>query len=571
MVLFGVLVAVFVAPAAAAFNLSNTLGNGMVLQRAPQKAVVWGLGESGAKITTQLAKQPALTTTVGADGVWRQELPQMPASLIPVDIEFTDGSTKLMLHGVLFGDVYICSGQSNMQYSPRSMAGMNNMTAELASADAYSKTIKFFTVGMETDCRHADCSKPYSELAHGPNVRSNMSAQCHGGASCRELWEPAGSSSFGAAAWDHFSAVCFLTARKIHDELGGEIPLGLISSNWGGTPVQSWEPGAGTLYNSMIAPFAVGPMSLTGVTWYQGEANVGNAGYYAKAFPAMITGWRRAFANPTLWFGFVQIAGYAYSHPFGRQHCEQTHSWAAGDLRQAQLAALALPNVGFSTAIDTGDWTNIHPPDKQNPSYRLANQALVQIYNKTIAAADFPMYAGSSAEVAQGGKVTVAIRIKGSLSGRPVKITATAPVAATQSSTLGKGGSVPRNECVTILGYPRMPCDCGYPYIYGTITTNVVTSVFLNATASVGADGESIVLTAAVPGVGTFEATASSYGRASWPMALFFAKEGGNPVIPWYSNFSNIHPWQPPAFMADMRVPAVEEMFESSKILEVLI
>lgn len=567
MMLFAVLATVFVAPAAAAFNLSNTLGNGMVLQRAPQMAVVWGLGESGAKITTQLAGQPALTTTVEADGVWRQELPPMPASSIPIDIEFTDGSAKLTLHRVLFGDVYICSGQSNMQYTPRSMAGMNNLTAELAAADAYSNTIKFFTVGMETDCRTTDCSKPFSELAHGSNIRTNMSAQCRGGASCRERWEPAGSSSLGNGAWDHFSAICFLTAKKIHDELGGEVPLGLISSNWGGTPVQSWEPNTGTLYNSMIAPFAVGPMSLTGVTWYQGEANVGGAGYYAQAFPAMITGWRRAFANPTLWFGFVQIAGWAYSRPFGHQQCEQGHSWSAGDLRQAQLAALALPNVGFSTAIDTGDWKNIHPPDKQNPSYRLANQALVQIYNKSIAAADFPMYAGSSAEAAHG-KVTVTIAIKGSLTGRPVKITATAPAAATQSSTLGKAGSVPRNMCVTMLGYPRLPCDCGYPYIYGKFPNG--TSIFLNATASVGADGESVVLMAVAPD-GTFEATASSYGRASWPLTLFFAEEGGNPVIPWYSNFSNIHPWQPPAFTADMRVPAVDEIFERSKLLEVYI
>ena len=296
-----------------------------------------------------------------------------------------------------------------MQYTPHSMAGMNNLTAELAAADQYSKTIKFFTVGMETACgRTADCSKPFLELAHGTGIRANNSAPCHGGASCRELWEPAGAATLGAAAWDHFSAVCFLTARDNHDALGGTVPLGLISSNWGGTPVQSWERDTGTLYNSMIAPLAVGPMALTGVTWYQvrrplstprpvgcstapptsprhskarplaspraalpqktfgtslrirrlacpqGEANVGAAGFYHQAFPAMITGWRAAFANPTLWFGFVQIAGWAYSRPFGAQQCEQDHSWSAGDLRQAQLAALALPNVGFSTAIDTG-------------------------------------------------------------------------------------------------------------------------------------------------------------------------------------------------------------------------
>jgi len=450
--------------------------------------------------------------------------------------------------------VYLCSGQSNMQYTPRSMSGMNNLTAELAAADAYGKTIKFFTVGMETNCRATDCSKPFKELAHGPGIRSNSSAPCGGGKSCREMWEPASAATFGGTAWDHMSAVCFLTARTIHDEFGGTVPIGLISSNWGGTPVQSWERDTGTLYNSMIAPFTVGPMALTGITWYQGEANVGQASYYAQGFPAMITGWRAAFANNNLWFGFVQIAGWGYSRPFGHQQCEQDHSWAAGDLRQAQLAALALPNVGFTTAADTGDWTNIHPPDKQNPSLRLAQQALVQVYGKKIATADFPVLAGSSATVA-GGKVTVTIKIQGSLSGLPIQLTATVPPAAVQSSTLGLPGSVPRNECVTMLGYPRLPCDCGYPYIYGKFANGSTT--FLNATASVGVDGTSIELAAAAPD--GFQPTASSYGRASWPMTVFFAAAGGNPVIPWYANFSATKPWEPPAAFATVRVPAVEE------------
>jgi len=545
-----------VEPARASFNLSNTLGDGMVLQRDSASTVVWGFGAPGSKITTHVASNPPVNTIVGADGIWRQALPSTPASTAPTDIAFSDGAgTNLTLRGVLFGDVYICSGQSNMQYTPRSMAGMNNLTAELAAADAY-KNIKFFTVGMETACgRPTDCSKPFSELAHGATIRSNNSAPCHGGASCREAWEPASSATLGAEAWDHFSAVCFLTAREIHDALGGEVPLGLISSNWGGTPVQSWEPNTGTLYNSMIAPFAVGPMALTGVTWYQGEANVGAAGYYAQAFPAMITGWRKAFRNSKLWFGFVQIAGWGYSRPFGHQQCEQTHSWAAGDLRQAQLAALALSNVGFSTAVDTGDWSNIHPPDKQNPSLRLANQALVQVYGKKIAAADFPVYGGSYGTVTDG-RAVVMVAVKGSLSGLPIKLTATAPQAATQSSTLGKPGSVPRNECVTILGYPRLPCDCGYPYIYGSFPNG--TSMHLNATASIGAHPGSVVLSAAAPD--GFQPTASSYGRASWPMTLFFAETGGNPLIPWYSNFSTTNPWEPPLMAAEVHVPAVPEL-----------
>ena len=107
---------------------------------------------------------------------------------------------------------------------------MNNLSAELAAADAYGATVKFFTVGMETVCGdpvkqpgRANCSAPFLELAHGPNVRSNMSAPCGKGKACREAWEPASAAALGAAAWDHFSAVCYLTGRYIHDALGGEV------------------------------------------------------------------------------------------------------------------------------------------------------------------------------------------------------------------------------------------------------------------------------------------------------------------------------------------------------------
>ena len=82
-----------------------------------------------------------------------------------------------------------------------------------------------------------------------------------------------------------------------------------------------------------------------------------------------------------------------YGHP---PRAEQSHSWAAGDLRQSQLTALALPNIGLTTAIDTGDWTNIHPPDKQTPSRRLANQALAAIYKKDIPGSEFPLFVGQA-------------------------------------------------------------------------------------------------------------------------------------------------------------------------------
>eukprot|EP01045_Picozoa_sp_COSAG04_P017331 COSAG04_NODE_1526_length_6459_cov_1.920283_5_plen_441_part_00 len=362
--------------AAAAFNISNTLGDGMVLQvrqapcfgaralgkggwgrgaagaaqlltppcaqRAPQQAVVWGFGDAGASVTATFGGKALPAAKIGADGVWRVKLPATAATKTPATISFkgSDGSTA-SLKDVLFGDVILCSGQSNMQYTPHSMAGMNNLTAELAAADSYADSIRFFTVGQDTHCGdpkrgQTDCSQPFAELndnitggAGGPGGRP-----CRNGQSCRENWEPASSKALGGAwgnagqGWNTFSAVCWLTGRDIHDALGGSVPIGLISSNWGGTPVQVrpgrpgscrivvqdparmhsapgscrmhsvpsarlthrvcpqvWQPLAsvkdcnpkatvgGTLYNSMIAPYTVGPMALKGATWYQGESS----------------------------------------------------------------------------------------------------------------------------------------------------------------------------------------------------------------------------------------------------------------------------------------------------------
>ena len=199
--------------------------------------------------------------------MWRVKLPATAATKTPATISFkgSDGSTA-SLKDVLFGDVILCSGQSNMQYTPHSMAGMNNLTAELAAADAYGDTMRLFTAGMESVCGtpgspsgrelpRADCSKPWLQL--NPNVSVKQwtpdgteeqfingswhNETCGKGHACREPWARASSKALGAQAWNTFSAVCWLTGRDIHDALGGSVPIGLISSNWGGTPVESCE------------------------------------------------------------------------------------------------------------------------------------------------------------------------------------------------------------------------------------------------------------------------------------------------------------------------------------------
>ena len=149
-----------------------------------------------------------------------------------------------------------------MAYTPRSMAGMNNMTAEIAAADAPQYgDIRLFTVGQGTVSK-----TPLNQLA-----------------TTYHNWTAASAAVLGGTAWKEFSAVCWLTGREIHDALG--VPVGLISSNWGGTSIQVWMPpeankqckgtGSGDRHNAMIHPYTVGPMQMAGVLWYQGESNNG--------------------------------------------------------------------------------------------------------------------------------------------------------------------------------------------------------------------------------------------------------------------------------------------------------
>jgi len=179
-------------------RLSNTLGDGMILQRAPVSAIVWGFGTPKTSVKTTFDNKVLSSVDVGPDGIWRVSLPPTPESFTPKSMSFesSDGG-KASLNDVLFGDVFLCSGQSNMQYTPRSMAGMNNMTSEIASASNYDKGIRYMTVGQQTDCRHVNCSLPFPELK--PLNATPPGGPCGGGKSCREAWTAASSASLGGA------------------------------------------------------------------------------------------------------------------------------------------------------------------------------------------------------------------------------------------------------------------------------------------------------------------------------------------------------------------------------------
>jgi len=255
--------------AAAPMRLSLTLGDHMVLQRdavAPA-AHVWGFADAGVSVAASLdGAAPLPAATAGADGVWRVALPPTPAGG-PHSFAFkaSDGSSAA-LNDVYFGEVHLCSGQSNMGFV---VSQSLNASAELAAANDFP-LIRLFTVGQGTTA-----PAPLLDLA-----------------TVYYPWAVASNVTLAGSDFNQFSAVCWFYARDLFTGLGGSVPVGAISSNWGGSPLEQWmgadalaqcgsppppplgaPPRAGdggplsSMYNAMIAPFGTGPTAIASAIW----------------------------------------------------------------------------------------------------------------------------------------------------------------------------------------------------------------------------------------------------------------------------------------------------------------
>jgi len=467
--------------------LSSTLGSNMVLQRGPQQATVWGFATPGVVITTTMDITTTLTTTVGADGIWRQQLPATAASSTAHTFGFNSstGQTASM-ENVVFGDVYLCGGQSNMQFA---MPAIENATTEIATADKYP-LIRLFTVGQKTSSR-----APLQDLQ-----------------TIEQQWSVASSKTVaGGGGFGYFSAVCWIFGRQLHDEL--QVPIGLINNNWGGTPVESWTTPEtlqacnvstvdSTLYNAMIYPYVIGPMALTGFTWYQGEANVderrGDEGAirYSCTFPGMIRQWREAFQAPDAFFGFVQLSTW----------CGDPELIA--EMRTiGQMAALALPKVGYSTNADHGAGCNIHPPPKQFCATRLANSALAIQYNKPVAWKS-PSFASQKCGYPGPGAATIKL--------------------SDVSSEGLRDDVVPFNYLNGAFDCTKNAGKCAWAELkFGD-------GSWVNATVAVS--GDTVTFTSdrlQFP-------VASRYGWGAVPMMNLYDKQTELPVLPWAENCTSV-------------------------------
>lgn len=354
--------------AVADVSLPKIFGNGMVLQRG-LAAPVWGWAEAGEEVTVQFGDQKK-TATADSEGAWSVRLDSQKENAREQTLTVS-GKNKVEFSDVLIGDVWICSGQSNMEWAVRNSL---NPAEELKSAD--HPNIRLFNVPGHTTSPVAKVELPGGE------------------------WQICTSNTVGG-----FSAVGYFFGRRLHQE--SKVPIGLIGTNWGGTRIEPWTPPVGfrqipelkgiadevdkydaetkvgggqpaAIYNSMVHPLV--PYGVRGAIWYQGESNGNEGESYFHKMQALIKGWRSVWKQDDfpLYFYFVQLADFQQPN----DSAEGGNGWAK--LREAQRKSLTIPHTGMAVIIDIGEANDIHPRNKQDVGSRLAQWALRDVYKKDV-------------------------------------------------------------------------------------------------------------------------------------------------------------------------------------------
>ncbi len=362
----------FAATSYADVRLTKAFTDNAVLQRdVPVK--VWGYADAGEDVTVKFNGQEVKTKT-GEDGKWLVELQPMAALNWGADLVVT-GKNEIVLKNVVVGEVWICSGQSNMemplsswyQKLPNGCGRLACNTEEITGDFSF---IRFNRVHHDTAMSEKEDFNSYGWL----ECKNAVQKDC-------------------TAAGFHF-------AMRLHKELG--CPIGLIDSNWGGSNINSWipdegwnnceetvEPGkqliearnkagksdfrtAGGMYYAMLAPWK--NYAVRGAIWYQGCSNAGEGGFYYYKQKAMILEWRKIWGDiPFYW---VQLANFMGTSE--DPNCDG--GWAR--IRDGQTRCLEVPKTGQAVIIDAGEAGDIHPQNKWIVGNRLALNALAQTYGK---------------------------------------------------------------------------------------------------------------------------------------------------------------------------------------------
>ena len=390
-------------------KLPSVISSNMVLQQK-SKVAIWGWADPGEKVSISTSWKKTARATTGKDGKWLAKI-QTPKAGGPYTVAIK-GNNTITLENVLIGEVWVCSGQSNMQWS---LNKTDDAEKYIAAAN-FPKMRLFYVTRTVAGEPQEDCEGNWAECSPETVAR--------------------------------FSAVAYYFGRKLYEEL--DVPIGLIHSSWGGTPAEAWTrkeylekdavltpilerhklkienlPNAkkwfpkryekwqqqaeeakakgkrvprapekpternqrdpSSLYNGMIAPLI--PYGIKGAIWYQGEANVIRSWQYRKLFPTMITNWRKDWKQGNFPFYYVQLAPFNY----GEERPSE-------ELREAQFMTLSLTNTGMAVTMDIGDPKDIHPKNKLDVGKRLALWALAKDYGKKKLVYSGPLYKSKKIE-----------------------------------------------------------------------------------------------------------------------------------------------------------------------------
>lgn len=421
------------APAAhAKIKLPALISDHMVLQQ-DSRDNIWGWANPGEQVTVKFGDKTG-NAQAGADGKWSVRLTDLKAGAVG-DLTIS-GEDEKVVKDVVVGEVWVASGQSNMEWI---VANSKDFDQEKAAANF--PQLRMFVVQKAPSLTAKD--------------------------DCVGQWKVCTPDNVGG-----FSAVGYFFAREIHQKLN--LPVGIIHTSWGGTPAEFWTPATvlerepafkryserweqekknypqakaafdaarakwdedsakakaegkplppapraprggeafgapGCLWNGMIEP--VLPYTIQGAIWYQGESNAGtedDAKLYRQLFPTMILSWRRAWQEAGLQgtdngefpFLFVQLANFRARYP-------QPVDSLWGVLRESQSMTLELPHTGMAVAIDIGEADNIHPKNKQEVGRRLALAALAQVYYVDLEYSG-PLFSSAQEE---DGKIRLSLR-----------------------------------------------------------------------------------------------------------------------------------------------------------------
>jgi sialate O-acetylesterase len=331
-------------------RLPIIFSDNMVLQQG-KPVKIWGTAAPQESVIVQFQQQTH-RTTADINGNWSITLTPLTATKTQQQLSVEGEKNSIVLRNILIGEVWLASGQSNMEYS------MNNH-------QQYSKPKR-----GDANYQSKAFRKANSPLIRTLHVKRRLDA---------DTLPSLGWTTLSQKTLAPVSAVAYFFAKTLTDNL--DVPVGIISTSWGGTEIETWMT-AGARFQKMVRPMI--PFAIKGFLWYQGEANLikGDEEQYCYKQQTLVESWREAWQDTTLSFYYVQLAPYTYSQ---RRGDPVSHTWEAlPRFWEVQYACMQhIPRSGMAQTTDlVDDVTDIHPPYKWIVGERLARWALAKDYGK---------------------------------------------------------------------------------------------------------------------------------------------------------------------------------------------